>query len=99
MNMKSKQNRTTPQSELLDSFPEAKRIIPELITESEQWRSVLVKRIAARLSAIKYESPDESFYDFWRSWLKVTLGQDLVEIDEQIALLNRKLESHENHQS
>lgn len=97
--MKLKQNRTTSQSELLETFPEAKRIIPELITESEQWRSVLVKRITARLSTIKYESPDESFYEFWRSWLKATLGQDLVELDEQIALLKRKLESLENHQS
>lgn len=96
--MKLKQNRTPSQSELLDNFPGAKRIIPELISESEQWRSVLVKRIADRLSMIKYEIPDESFYDFWRSWLKATLGQDLVELDEQIARLNRKLKRLEDHQ-
>lgn len=96
--MKMKQNHTPTQSELLDSFPGAKRIIPELISESEQWRSVLVKRIADRLSTINHESPDESFYDFWRFWLKATLGQDLMELDEQIALLNRKLKSLEDHQ-
>ena len=96
--MNLKQNRTLSQTELLDTFPGAKRIIPELINESGQWRKVLAKRIADRLSTIKYESPDESFYDFWRSWLKATLGQDLVELDEQIARLKRQLKTLEDYQ-
>lgn len=97
--MKSNQNRITYQMELLNTFPGAKRILPELINESEQWRKVLAKRIADRLSTIKYESPDETFYYFWRSWLKVTLGQDLMELDEQITRLKRQLMSLKDYQS
>jgi hypothetical protein len=83
--------RKLTQAELLEAFPEAEQIVPSLLKELEQKRHVLVANIKERLTTIKLDSIDETYRYFWRLWLKLTLGRDLVYIDKQIARLSRQL--------
>ena len=78
-------------TELLEAFPEAKQIIPSLLRELRQRHARLAGAIANRLEAIKVESIDESYRYFWRKWLALTLGEELYNLDRQIARLSRQL--------
>ena len=78
------------ETELLSVFPEAKQIIAALIKDREQQRAEVVKKIQDELADIK-TNPDEVYQYFWRSWLKLTLGEDLIEVDKHIARLSRQL--------
>lgn len=75
-------------AKLLDIFPEARQIIPALIKEYSQQRSVLVRTIAAEHKLI-IANPDENYRYFWTSWLKLTKVQDLWEVDKHIDRLKR----------
>jgi len=77
--------------ELLETFPEAKKIIPEKIKEWKQKRNKLVEIIKKKLTLIKYKITDEFSRWFWREWIKVNEGEELLKIDEHIARLKRLL--------
>jgi len=77
--------------ELLNIFPEAKKIIPEKIKEWETQRDVMTQIIKTRMLLIKYTIIDEFSQWFWREWLKLNEGQKLLEIDGHIARLKRLL--------
>ena len=77
-------------AELLDTFPEAKDIIPAKIRELEQQRNILVSSIKKRLTAINTE-PDELTRWFCRKWLKLNEGEELLAIDKHLARLKRQL--------
>lgn len=73
--------------ELLEIFPEAKQIIPEKIKEWEKKRKELVEIIKKKLSLIKDKITDEFSQWFWREWVKVNEGEELLKIDRHIARL------------
>lgn len=77
--------------ELLEIFPEAKQIIPEKIKEWEQKRAEAVDVIKKKLTLIKYKITDEFSQWFWREWVKINEGWELLKIDEHIARLKRLL--------
>lgn len=79
-----------PDTEVLKIFPEAKQIIKALIKEKSQHRAELVEAIAKELKAINANSNEDYRY-FWRSWLKLTQGADLLEEDKHLARLHRQL--------
>ena len=73
-------------TELLDIFPEAKEIIPEKIKEWEQSKKRLLNVIKKKLKIIKEKSASENQW-FWREWVKVNEGEELLKIDNHIARL------------
>ena len=77
--------------ELLEIFPEAKQIIPEKIKEWKQKRAEFSDTIKKKLTLIKYKIADEFSKWFWREWVKVNEGQELLKIDGHIARLKRLL--------
>lgn len=83
--------RRLTQTEIIEAFPEAAEIVSALLSELEQKRFTLVTNIKQRLTDINAESDDEMYRYFWRTWLKLTLGQELVDLDKQLGRLNRLL--------
>lgn len=84
--------RTQPKytdTQLLEIFPEAKAIIPEKIVEWEAQRNELIEVIKSKLILIKRKSKDKNTLMFWREWVKACEGQQLFEIDNQIARLKQ----------
>ena len=77
--------------ELLEIFPEAKQIIPEKIKEWEQKRVKISDTIKKKLTLIKYKITAGFSRWFWREWVKVNEGQELLKIDGHIARLKRLL--------
>jgi len=77
--------------ELLEIFPEAKQTIPEKIKEWREKRVEIVNMIKKKLTLIKYEITDEFSRWFWREWVKVNEGEELLKIDGHIARLKRLL--------
>lgn len=78
------------QAEVFEAFPEAAEIIPALLTELNENRDAITTEIKVQLTAINLLT-DESSRFFHRTWLKVTLGEDLVKLDRKIARLSRQL--------
>jgi hypothetical protein len=75
--------------ELLEIFPEAKTIIPEKIVDWIEERDKILDAIKKKLTLIKYRAPDEFSRWFWREWVKVTDGEELLKIDGHIVRLER----------
>lgn len=73
--------------ELLEIFPEAKEIIPEKIKEWEQLRDDVADIIKKKLTIIKHKITDEFSQWFWREWVKVMEGEELLKIDGHLARL------------
>ena len=73
--------------ELLEIFPEAKKIIQPQIKEWEEKREALVSKIRKKLTVIKHSNSDKFSKWFWREWVKVNEGAELLEIDKQIIRL------------
>lgn len=78
-------------AEITDIFPEAREIIPELLSELAQRRNTILEAIKARAKAINAESSDETYRYFWKKWLRLTLGADLQQIDKNMARLERMI--------
>lgn len=76
---------------LLEIFPEVKQVIPEKIKEWNQQRAEFSDTIKKKLTLIKYKITDEFSQWFWREWVKVNEGQELLKIDGHIARLKRLL--------
>ncbi len=74
--------------DLLEVFPEAKKIIPVKIKEWKRKRDFTVSRIKLKLEFIHSTKMDFSKY-FWREWVKVSEGPRLLEIDTQLSRLYR----------
>ena len=77
--------------ELLDIFPEAKKVIPQKLKEYEQKRLELTNDIKSQLAVILDTTTDEMSRWFWRRWLQFTLGEKLLAIEQNIARLRRQL--------
>jgi hypothetical protein len=77
--------------ELLEIFPESKKIIPKKIKEWGQKRAKFSDIIKKKLTLIKYKITDEFSQWFWREWVKVSDGEELLKIDNHIARLKRLL--------
>jgi hypothetical protein len=75
--------------ELLKIFPEAKKVIPEKIKEWEEKRARVSEVIKKKLILIRERVNDEFSKYFWREWIKVNEGEELLKIDWQIARLKR----------
>jgi hypothetical protein len=75
--------------ELLQIFPEVKEIIPAKITELTEERDKIVDMIKKKLMLIKHRVSDKFFQWFWREWVKVTDGEELLKIEGHIARLKR----------
>ena len=76
-------------AELIAIFPETRQIAPALTKELNAKRKALVLYIGKRLSEIKAESKDEVYRYFWRLWLMLNEGEELQELDNKLARLNR----------
>lgn len=74
--------------ELLDIFPEAKRIIPDKISEWQLKRRHLVELIRQKLTRIKYKISEDNQW-FWEEWVKIFDGEELTRIDRHISRLKR----------
>src|SRR3989344_3775821 len=75
---------------LKDVFPEAREILPEKIKEWQEERASLVSSLAKRLSRINQAKYEFNRW-FWREWIKVTEGPNLLKIDWHIARLKNLL--------
>ncbi|MDI6809817.1 MAG: CHC2 zinc finger domain-containing protein [Candidatus Eisenbacteria bacterium] len=75
----------------MDIFPEAKGIIPEKIREWEQQRNQIIRRIRIKLTLNKYYIKGELEQCFWREWIKVMDGKELLRVEGHIARLRRLL--------
>jgi hypothetical protein len=77
-------------SEVIEVFPEAKEIIPVKLNDLAAEREAIMATIKAELQAIEKEAPEKSRW-FWRRWLQLNEGEDLLIIDRRIARLRRQL--------
>ncbi len=76
-------------AELLAVFPEAKQSIPQKIKELETKRKNVEQVIKKRLAVIN-KVTDEFSRWFWRKWLKLTVGEELLAINKNLARLRRQ---------
>jgi hypothetical protein len=76
-------------AQLLDAFPEAKQIVPDLIAELIGERQGLVAAIGDALALINAQSDDEAFIYFWTLWLMLNEGQELQAVDTKLSQLYR----------
>jgi len=77
--------------ELLKIFPEAKEVFTKKIAELGEIRDELADRIKKKLVLIKRRVPDEFSQWFWREWVKVTDGENILKVDDHIMRLKRLL--------
>ena len=83
------------EKELMEIFPEAKEVIPLKIKEYEKERGILLSFLKNKLTEIKNISDPFSKF-FWREWVKINEGQELLEADKNIARLKRLLSVGQN---
>jgi len=77
--------------ELLEIFPEVKEIIPKKIAELEEKREEFLDTLKKKLTLIKHRVSDEFSQWFWREWVKITDGVELIKVEEHIGRLRRLL--------
>jgi len=77
--------------ELLQIFPEAKAIISEKIAEWIEERNEILNTIKKKLTLIKHRVSNVSSQWFWREWVKVSDGEELLKTDNHIGRLKRLL--------
>jgi len=75
--------------EWLEVFPEFKEKIPFRIEELKKEKLCKLDIIEKGLTFIRDKTNDEISRWFWKEWLKVTEGQELLEIEQEIARLER----------
>jgi len=83
------------EKELLGIFPEVKDIIPIKIREYEGERKRVLSSLKKRLTRVSGISDSFSKF-FWREWIKINEGQELLQIDKSIARLTRLLSIGQN---
>lgn len=77
-------------AELLEIFPEAKKVIQSKISEWMEEREQMVKKIKSMLLQIRTIKDDFS-RGLNKYWLKLTYGEKLLEIDRHISRLRHLL--------
>jgi len=75
--------------ELLEIFPEAKKVIPEKIEEWQEKKEKLIAIIKKKLVLIRDRTADEFSRWFWREWVKITEAEELLKIEDHISRLKR----------
>lgn len=81
--------------ELAKIFPEAKGMIKQKIDEYQKQREQISKCLKEKLLATKQMTNDFSEW-FYREWLKVNQGMELLKIDKHLARLSRQLWAFSN---
>jgi hypothetical protein len=76
-------------SELLEIFPEAKKIIPTKIIELEEDKKRLIEIIQKKLSLIKANFIDYYSIVILTAWVRANEGERYIKIDKQIERLKR----------
>ncbi len=79
------------EKDLLEIFPEAKEIVPNKIEEFEAKKEYLLEIIREKLRIIKYAELDDFSRFFWREYVKIFDGKNLLVIKENIARLSRMI--------
>lgn len=77
--------------ELLQIFPEAREIIPAKLGEWREEQQKIADAIKDKLTIIKQETSNDFSQWFWREWVKITDGNELLKIEGHIARLRRLL--------
>lgn len=75
---------------LMATFPEAKEIIPLKLAEFEEQRIAILTVIGPKLAEIK-TLPSTMHRWFWRKWLRLSEGEDLLACLKNIDRLQRQL--------
>ncbi len=75
--------------ELIEIFPEAKEIVPDKIKEFEAKKKHLLEIIKEKLRIIKHSEIDDFSRFFWREYVKIFYGKDLLETEKHIDRLSR----------
>lgn len=73
--------------ELLETFPQAIKILPIKIKEWQTVINTLKTEVQNRLNETRKTSQNKNDYWFVREWLKITLGQELLKAERHIARL------------
>ncbi len=84
---------TLSDKELIEIFPEAKKIVPALIKEQTQRRAKLLARLNKEHTTIDAESDDEFYRWFWKQVLDIKNKYDeqLRDIETKLARQRRYL--------
>lgn len=77
--------------ELLKVFPDAKPAIKQKIAEWEERREVVAEIVKKKLAIVYEKATSDAGRWFWREWIKVNEGSEIVEIDRHIQRLKRLL--------
>lgn len=77
--------------EWLEVFSEFKNEIPSRIEELKKEKLCKLDIIEKELTFIRDKTNDEISKWFWKEWLKVTKGQELLEIEQEMGRLKRWL--------
>lgn len=75
--------------ELLKIFPEAKKVIPRKIRDWEAKRAEIVLVIKEKLLLLTELVKDDFSRWFWREWIKLNEGRELLMIDSHLLRLHR----------
>lgn len=78
------------EKEFLDIFPEAKEILTEKLDEWET-EAISLRRVIKRKLILIGQIKDEFSKWFWREWVKINEGENLVKINLHIARLKRQI--------
>lgn len=80
---------TFTNKELLKIFPEAKKVIPRKIRDWEEERAEIVLVIKEKLLVLSKLVRDDFSRWFWREWVKLNEGRELLVIDSNLLRLHR----------
>jgi len=75
--------------ELLEIFPEAKPVLPQLLNEWQNKRSALTKELNRKLQITKLGASNESDRFFWTEWFKFKYRDEISEADKNVSRLKR----------
>ncbi len=75
--------------ELLEIFPEAKKIIPLKIVGWQEREAEIIEIIKQNLTRIKSRNLDQFSEWFWKKWLGITDCEELLKIRDHISRLER----------
>ncbi len=85
--------------ELLSVFSEARDIITGNVKELIKKRNTRAHLIKKKLIIIKHSKTDDFSKWFCREWIKIDMGEKLIEIEDRIARLKRIISASKNKYS
>ncbi len=73
--------------ELIDIFPEVKKIIPKKIKDFQEEKNKIINTIIEKMIAIKERNIDDFSLWFFREWIKEFEGKELLKVEKKITRL------------